>query len=75
MNWDDDWCDLIAAKAAAQRIGNEFEEKRPDHEFTAMFQELQCILQRIDKHMTELYRENERLKKRFELLTKTNTDE
>lgn len=75
MNWDDDWCDLIAAKAVTQRIGMEFKDKRPNHEFTAMFQELQCILQRIDTHMTELYRENERLKKRFEILTKTNTDE
>lgn len=75
MNWDDDWCDLIVAKAAAQRIGNEFEAKRPDHEFTMMFKELQAILQRIDTHMTELYRENERLKKRFELLTNTDNDE
>ena len=75
MNWDDDWCDLIVAKAAAHRIGNEFEDKRPDHEFTAMFKELQAILQRIDTHMTELYRENERLKKRFEILSKTNESE
>ena len=66
---------MIAAKAAAQRIGNEFLEKRPDHEFTMMFKELQAILQRIDTHMTELYRENERLKKRFELLTNIDNDE
>lgn len=75
MNWGNDWSDLLAAKAIAQKIGTEFKDKRPDHEFTALFMELQATLQRIDTHMTELYRENELLKNRFELLTKTNEDE
>lgn len=73
MNWEEDFLDLVTAKAICQRIANEFNDKRPDHEFTKMFNELHATLNRVDDHMSKMYQEYELMRRRFEMFESDET--